>query len=100
MGWWQCELAEPKLKAVAASLRVFGFQFSVFGESQECVSEQRNSTPVSGGRRAIRTKSWLVYFGVHRLFDHSADGDQARPEACLKMSQDDERMPVHTLSLS
>jgi hypothetical protein len=41
----------PWEKQVAAVLRVFGFQCSVFGKSQEYGTEPQNSTPVSVKRR-------------------------------------------------
>jgi hypothetical protein len=48
-------------KQSAAVLRVFGLQCSVFRESQKCVTERQNSTPVTAERRPDGTETRLIF---------------------------------------
>jgi hypothetical protein len=69
----------------AAWLRVFGFQCSVFSESQERVAERRDLALLISGGRADAAKSSSVFSQLPALFMISAHGDPTRLEACFEM---------------
>jgi hypothetical protein len=69
---------------VATVLRVFGFQFSVFGESQEFGTEPQNLAPGTVERRPDGTELSSVFHRIPQHYHLSAYGDPAWRDACFE----------------